>query len=154
MAPRDAAAARGASFRFWDKDRARVEQDVLEGVAFRVLQTESGRHDALLDFLLQTGLWAAATEMRPSGLKKDNGIPYTLRNGLECLRELAGMATPANCGPLFQDAYLLERIGFAVEKIERARAADHHIIDPESLLNHLARFTEADLEAAFYSTSG
>jgi len=166
MAPRDAAAAGGASFRFWDKDRVRVEQDaerayrVLEGVAFRVLETESGRHDVLLDFLLQTGLWEAATRMRPSGLKKDNGIPYPLLNGLECVRELAGMrnartvATPANCGPLFQDAYLLERIGFAVEKIERARAADHHIIDPESLLNHLARFTEADLEAGFLQHLG
>src|SRR5712691_12661685 len=157
MAPHDAAAAPaapGASFRVWDKDRVRVEQDVLEGVAFRVLETESGRHDALLDFLLQTGLWAAATEMRPTGLKKDNGIPYPLLNGLECVRELTGIATPANCGPLFQDPYLLERIGFAVEKIERARAADHHIIDPESLLNHLARFTEADLEAGFLQHLG
>jgi len=32
--------------------------------------------------------------MRPSGLKKNNGIPYRLLNGVECLREMAGMDTP------------------------------------------------------------
>src|SRR6266699_3754258 len=98
------------------KEWQRVEQDIVEGRPFEAFISERGRFDGMLDFLLRFGIWAAATEMRPSGLKKDNGIPYRLLNGVECLREMAGIDTPANCGPLLKDSYLLERIGFTAEK--------------------------------------
>lgn len=137
------------SFRLWEKNREGVEQEILAGGRFRVLETERGRYDAMLDFMLRTGLWAAATEMRPTGLKKDNGIPYRCLNGLECLREMAGIATPAECGPLLRDAYLLERVGFTAERVTRTSEQERNIIDPETLLNHLGRFQEADLEAGF-----
>ncbi len=143
------AAVGGESFRLWEKDRQRVEQDIVEGRAFEAFISERGRFDGMFDFMLRSGLWAAATEMRPSGLKKDNGIPYRLLNGVECLREMAGIDTPANCGPLLKDSYLLERIGFTAEKIESRLAQDRTVIDSESLLNHLDRFTEQDLEAGF-----
>ena len=139
----------GDSFRIWEKDRARVEQDIVEGRPFDAFVSERGRFDAMFDFMLRHGLWQAATEMRPSQLKKDNGIPYRLLNGVECLREMAGIDTPANCGPLLKDTYLLERIGFTAEKVASRLAQDRPVIDPESLSNHLARFTEADLETGF-----
>ena len=138
-----------SSFRFWEKNRERVAQDIVEGLPFQVWDTERGRFDAMLDFLLQSGLWTAASEMRPSGLKKENGIPYRLLNGVECLREMAGMDTPAHCGPLLKDAYLLERIGFTAEKIASRVQNDRTVIDSESLLNHLARFSQQDLGAGF-----
>ena len=139
----------GDGFRIWEKDRARVEQDIVEGRPFDAFVSERGRFDAMFDFMLRQGLWQAATEMRPSQLKKDNGIPYRLLNGVECLREMAGIDTPANCGPLLKDTYLLERIGFTAEKVASRLAKDRPVIDPESLSNHLARFTEADLETGF-----
>jgi hypothetical protein len=137
------------SFRIWEKDRPRVEQEIVEGRPFDAFVSERGRFDAMFDFMLRSGLWTAAAEMRPSGLKKNNGISYRLLNGVECLREMAGIDTPANCGPLLKDAYLLERIGFTAEKIEKRLAQDRTVIDPESLLNHLGRFTEQDLEIGF-----
>ena len=143
------AAVGGDSFRIWRKDRQRVEQDILEGRPFEAFISERGRFDGMLDFQLRTGLSGAAIEMRPSGLKKDNGIPYRLLNGVECLREMAGIDTPANCGPLLKDSYLLERIGFTAEKVESRLRNDRTVIDPESLLNHLDRFSEQDLEAGF-----
>jgi hypothetical protein len=149
-----AAAIGGDSFRVWEKDPARVAQDIVEGRPFDAFLSERGRFDAMFDFLLRSGLWTAATEMRPSGLKKDNGIPYRLLNGVECLREMAGIDTPANCGPLLQDSYLLERIGFTAEKIAERRAEDRTVIDPESLSNHLGRFTGQDLEAGFLQHVG
>src|SRR3989454_2554700 len=142
-------AVSGDSFRIWEKDRQRVEQDIVEGRPFDAFISERGRFDGMLDFLLKSGLWTAATDMRPSGLKKDNGIPYRLLNGVECLREMAGIDTPANCGPLLKDSYLLERIGFTAEKVESRLRNDQTVIDSESLLNHLGRFTEQDLEAGF-----
>lgn len=139
----------GDSFRIWEKDRQRVEQDIVEGKPFEAFLTERRRFDAMFDFMLRTGLWTAATAMRPSGLKKNNGIQYSLLNGVECLREMAGIDTPANCGPLLKDAYLLERIGFTAEKMQGRLRKDQTLIDPESLLNHLSRFSEQDLEAGF-----
>jgi hypothetical protein len=119
------------------------------GGRFQVWDTEQGRYDAMLDFMLRAKLWEAATEMRPARLKKDNGVPYQLLNGVECLREMAGIDTPANCGPLLKDAYLMQRIGFTAEKIAARQQQDRGVIDTETLLNHLSRFTEADLEAGF-----
>ncbi len=144
----------GDSYRLWEKDRQRVEQDIVAGLPFDAFLSERGRFDAMFDFMLQSGLWTAATQMRPSGLKKDNGIPYRLLNGLECLREMAGIDTPANCGPLLKDAYLLERIGFTAEKVESRLRNNHTVIDPESLLNHLSRFTAEDLETGFLQHMG
>jgi Transposase DDE domain len=138
-----------SAFRIWEKDRSRVEQDIVEGRPFQVWDTERGRFDAMFDFLLRSGLWDAATGMRPSGLKKDNGIGYPLLNGVECLREMAGIDTPANCGPLLKDPYLLERIGFTAERIHNCLAKDRGVVDTETLLNHLSRFTEKDLEGGF-----
>ena len=143
------AAAGSGSFRIWEKDRPRVEQEIVEGRPFEAFLSEQGRLDAMFDFMLRSRLWEAATGMRPSGLKKDNGIPYRLLNGVECLREMAGIDTPANCGPLLKDSYLLERIGFTAEKVESRLRNDQTVIDPESLLNHLGRFSEEDLEAGF-----
>src|SRR5947207_14880064 len=139
-------AVRTDSFRIWEKNRARVEQDIVEGRDFVAVGSARGRIDAMFDFLLRSGLWTAATEMRPAGLKKNNGISYRLLNGVECLREMAGIDTPANCGPLLKDAYLLERIGFTAEKVASRLRNDQTVIDSESLLNHLGRFTEQDLE--------
>jgi hypothetical protein len=138
-----------ADWRVWEKDRKRVEQEIVEGRPFQVWDTERGRFDALFDFLLRSGLWDAATGMRPSQLKKDNGIRYSLLNGLECLREMAGIDAPANCGPLLKDPYLLERIGFTAERIQNCLEKDRTVVDPETLLNHLHRFTEKDLESGF-----
>jgi hypothetical protein len=48
-----------SSFRVWPKDRAQVEKDIVEGRPFRVLESERGRYDAMLDFLLES------TEFQP-----------------------------------------------------------------------------------------
>ena len=69
-----AAAVSADSFHIWAKDRARVEQDIVEGRPFDAFVSERGRFDAMCDFMLRSGLWTAATEMRPSGRKKNNGI--------------------------------------------------------------------------------
>ena len=139
----------GDDWRVWQEERQRVEREIVEGGRFQVWDTERGRYDGMLDYMLRHGLWAAATGMRPAQLKKDNGVPYRLLNGVECLREMAGIDTPANCGPLLKDAYLMERIGFTAEKIAQRQAQDRGVIDTETLLNHLGRFTEADLEGGF-----
>jgi len=113
-------------FRIWEKDRPQVEREIVERHPFQIVDTERGRYGAMLDFMLRSGLWAAATGMPAIRAERDNGIRHPLLNGVECLREMPGMDTPAHCGPLLKDAYLLTRIGFTAEKIasRRARAGE------------------------------
>src|ERR1035437_1602941 len=58
----------GESVRIWEKDRARVAQDIVEGRPFDAFLSEPGRFDAMFGFRPRSGRWRAATEMRPSGL--------------------------------------------------------------------------------------
>jgi len=45
-------AVSGDSFRIWEKDRQRVEQDIVEGRPFDAFISERGRLDGMLDFML------------------------------------------------------------------------------------------------------
>ena len=56
----------------------------------------------------------------------------------------AGLETPAHSGPLLKGADWMERIGFTAEQVEAEPVQAENLIDPESLNNHRARFTEAD----------
>src|SRR5512132_3275128 len=56
------AAVSADSFRIWEKNRARVEQDIVEGGSFDAFVSERGRFDAIFDFMLRSELWTAATE--------------------------------------------------------------------------------------------
>src|SRR5713101_8329261 len=58
------AAVGGDSFRIWEKNRARVEQDIVEGRPFEAFISERGRFDAMFDFMLFFFNDTATTEMR------------------------------------------------------------------------------------------
>src|SRR5258708_36884745 len=86
----------GDSYRLWEKDRQRVEQDIVAGLPFDAFLRGRGGFDAMFGFMLQGGLGTAATQMRPSGLKKDNGVPHRLLNGLAGFGGVVGVDTPGN----------------------------------------------------------
>ncbi|MSO22537.1 MAG: hypothetical protein EXQ58_04635 [Acidobacteria bacterium] len=109
-------AAGPEGFRLWQKNRERTEEGMLAGAPFHNLESEPGQYDGLLDFRLQHGVWAAGTEMRYAESKTDNGIAFDVLNGLECLRERAGLETPAHGGPLLKGADWMERLGFTAEQ--------------------------------------
>ena len=114
LGPKMAAGPEG--FRLWQKNRERTEEGILAGAPFHILESEPGQYDGLLDFRLQHGVWAAGTEMRYAESKTDNGIAFDVLNGLECLRERAGLETPAHGGPLLKGADWMERLGFIAEQ--------------------------------------
>src|SRR5437870_13505341 len=100
MAPRDVtvpAVVDHSDLRFWLKDRARVEQEILDGNPFRVLGTDGVRHDAMIEFLLRGGLLGVALGVRASGLTKNLGFTYRCLLGLQCLFELVGIFSLPNC---------------------------------------------------------
>ena len=48
------AAVSADSFRIWEKDRPRVEQEIVEGRPFDAFVSEWGRFDAMFDFMLRS----------------------------------------------------------------------------------------------------
>src|SRR5438046_9035792 len=105
------AAVRADSFRIWEKNRARVEQDIVEGRPFDAFVSERGRFDAMFDFLLRSGLWTAATEMRPAGLKRNHGLSCRVLTGAGALPGMAGLGPPAHVGAPLTDGHLLGPLG-------------------------------------------
>src|SRR5437867_13366875 len=88
------AAVRADSFRVWEKNRARVEQDIVEGRPFEAFASERGGFDAMRGLLLRRRLWTAATELRPGALKRHSGICYRLLSGGQWLGGMAAIDSP------------------------------------------------------------
>lgn len=144
------AAARPAGFRTWMRDDPRVREAILAGEDVEVEASAYAANDFLLEFLMGSGLWEQLVSLRPAGLRKDNGKPWRAMNGLEILRELAGVERIARCGKVISDARLMAIAGFNAEEIARARRRDGLVVTPETLGNHLSRISPRDAVECFY----
>lgn len=136
--------------RTWLRDDPRVREAILAGEDVEVEASAYAANDFLVEFLMGSGLWEQLVSLRPAGLRKDNGKPWRAMNGLEILRELAGVERIARCGKVISDARLMAIAGFNAEEIARARRRDGLVVTPETLSNHLARISPRDAVASFY----
>lgn len=144
------AAARPAGFRTWLRDDPRVRDAISAGEDVEVEASAYAANDFLIEFLMGSGLWEKLVSLRPAGLRKDNGKPWRAMNGLEVLRELAGVERIARCGKVISDARLMAIAGFNAEEIARARRRDGLVVTPETLSNHLERIAPRDAVRCFY----
>lgn len=137
------------SYRAWVREDARCEEALLRGDPVEVALTAYGQNDFLLEFLMGSGLWATLVGMNPDRLHKENGKPWRALNGLQVLRELAGIGRVAHCGKVVRDTRLMMVAGFNVEAVERAARTVHGVIDTETLANHLGRISRASAARTF-----
>ena len=107
-------------FRTWVRDDAACEQALLRGDPVEVDLTGYGANDYLLEFLVGSGLWGTLTGMEPDRLRKENGKPWRALNGVQVLRELAGIGQISGCGKVIRDTRLMIAAGFNAEAITRA----------------------------------
>jgi len=136
-------------WRIWTRDEKACEEAIVSGVEVEAVPTSYGQNDFILQFLYQSGLWSVMSEMEPDRLRKGNGkFPRTL-NGVELIRELAGIDRIERCGKVLRDVQLMLRAGFNLEEVTRAVQKDRAIIDPETLSNHLARISPASAQWTF-----
>lgn len=144
------AMASPVGFRAWLRDDPRVRAAISAGEDVEVEASSYAENDFLIEFLMGSGLWEKLVSLRPAGLRKDNGKPWRAMNGLEILRELAGVERIARCGKVISDARLMAIAGFNAEEIARARKREGLVVTPETLSNHLERIAPQDAVACFY----
>lgn len=136
-------------YRVWYLDQEGCSQAIRAGKAVQADLTDYGGNDFVLEFLMGTGLWGVMTGMEPDGLKKGNGKPWRALNGVEVLRELAGVERVAHCGKIVRDTRLMRVAGFNAEAIRRAQARGQPVVDPETLANHLGRISPRSAARTF-----
>jgi hypothetical protein len=140
---------KGDLWRVWAHEQERCEQAIVRGESVEVMQTSYGENDFILHFLRDSGLWAVLAGMEADGLKRGNGKSPVNLNGVEMIRELAGVDRIQRCGKVLRDTRLMLEAGFNLEEIAKAKSKQKGVIDPETLSNHLARISLEAAQAAF-----
>lgn len=138
------------TWQLWREDKTAVEQQLAQGRPHEGHNSAFGDNDLIIGFLMVEGFWSVLTETKADLLKKDNGYPPRMLNGLCALCELAGVERIAQSGKVLGDEALLRLVGFQAEQIEAARAEGRLRVDPETLSNHLSRITEASVQHSWW----
>ena len=134
------------NWQLWREDKEAVAGKLEEGHQLEGHNSAFGDNDLIVGFLMVEGLWSVLVGTEADGLKKENGYPARILNGLWALCELAGVERIAQSGKVLGDEALLRMVGFQAEQIEEARAQGRLRVDPETLANHLGRISKASVD--------
>ena len=134
----------------WREDKATVAQQLERGEALEGHNSAFGDNDLIIGFLMVEGFWSVLVETQADLLKKENGYPARILNGLWALCELAGVERIAQSGKVLGDEALLRMVGFQAEQIDEARAQGRLRVDPETMANHLSRISEASAQKGWW----
>jgi hypothetical protein len=141
---------RGSGFwRLWLHQQEACEEAIARGEAVEAVPSGYGRNDFVLQFLKGSGLWSVMAGMEADRLRRANGKAAAALNGVEVIRELAGIERIQRCGKVLQDTRLMLEAGFNVEQVSRAAKRQGGVIDPETLSNHLARISPGSSQRTF-----
>ncbi|MCX6842021.1 MAG: transposase, partial [candidate division WOR-3 bacterium] len=140
---------RSGCFKVWLRNDAAVEQELLANHPVETELTGYGDNDSVLDYLIASGLWAILTGMKADGLKCRNGYLPAVLNGVEVIRELAGIGRIQQCGKVLSDTRLMMQAGFNLACLRRPAAGKGPVIDTETLANHLSRISPESAQRTF-----
>lgn len=138
------------TWQVWREDKAAVTRQLAMGLRHDGHNSAFGDNDLIIGFLMVEGFWSVLTETKADLLKKGNGYPPRMLNGLCALRELAGVERIAQSGKVLGDEALLRLVGFQAEQIEAARSDGRLRVDPETLSNHLSRISAASAQRSWW----
>lgn len=138
------------NWQLWREDKAAVAGELEEGNRLEGHNSAFGDNDLIVGFLMVEGFWSVLVGTEADGLKKENGYPARILNGLWALCELAGVERIAQSGKVLGDEALLRMVGFQAEQIEEARAQGRLRVDPETLANHLGRISQASVDRSWW----
>ena len=80
-----------STWQIWREDKAAVAQHLECGQALEGHNSAFGDNDLIIGFLMVEGFWSVLVETEADLLKKENGYPARILNGLWALCELAGV---------------------------------------------------------------
>jgi uncharacterized short protein YbdD (DUF466 family) len=128
-------------YQVWLRNDLAVEQALLANYPAETELTNYGENDSVLDYLMASGLWSILTGMEADGLKCGNGYRPSVLNGIEVIRELAGIGRIQHCRKILSDTRLMMQAGFNLARVNRATQAGRSVVDPETLANHMNRIS-------------
>ena len=137
------------TWQLWREDEEDLAARLAQGEDLEGYNSAFGDNDLIIGFLMVEGFWNVLVNTQADLLKKDNGYPPRILNGLWALCELAGIGRIANSGKVLGDGSLLRLVGVQAEEIEQAQAEGRLRVDPETLSNHLGRISEASVETSW-----
>jgi len=140
---------RSGCFKVWVRNDAAIVEGLLANRPAEAELTAYGDNDSVLDYLMESGLWRILTGMEADGLLCRNGYRPEVLNGVEVIRELAGIGRIQQCGKVLSDTRLMMQAGFNLARLSRAAARERSVIDTETLANHLARISPASAQRTF-----
>jgi len=140
---------RSGGFKVWLRDDAAVEKELLADRPAEAELTGYGSNDAVLDYLMDSGLWAILTGMEADGRKCRNGYRPEVLNGVEVIRELVGVGRIQQCGKVLSDTQLMMQAGFNLVCLSRAATDGRAVIDSETLANDLGRASPEPAQRTF-----
>lgn len=138
------------SWQLWHEDKAAVAQELETGRDLSGHNSAFGDNDLIVGFLMLEGFWSVLVGTEADLLKKENGYPARILNGLWALCELAGVERISQSGKVLGDEALLRMVGFQAEQIEEARVEGRLRVDPETMANHLGRISQASTERSWW----
>jgi len=138
------------TWQLWREDKAAVTRQLEEGLRHEGHNSAFGDNDLIIGFLMVEGFWSVLTGTKADLLKKENGYPPRMLNGLCALCELAGVERIAQSGKVLGDEALLRMAGFQAEQIEAARSDGRLRVDPETLSNHLSRISAVSAQRSWW----
>jgi len=141
------------ALKVWLRNEAEIEAAIAQGEEVEVVESAYGANEFILDFLKDSGLWDILTQMKPA-MKKDNGYPSPVILGTVVMKELLSIGKLAGMGKVITDGKLMADLGFSLERIKAAKAAQKGLIDLGTIRNHLKRIPRAESANALYGHVG
>ncbi|MFC1522741.1 transposase [Elusimicrobiota bacterium] len=138
------------TWQLWKEDKGAVARELSRGQELEGHNSAFGDNDLIIGFLMVEGFWSVLAETEADGLRKENGYPPRILNGLWALCELAGVERIAGSGKVLGDEALLRMVGFQAEQIERSRQEGRPRVDTETLSNHLGRISEDSVDKSWF----
>ena len=95
----------------WLRNEKEIEEAIINGEEVKVVESDFGANDFLIDFLKRWGLWDIITGMLVK-MGKNNGYLGKVILGILIIKELMAIRKIAGAGKIIKNGKLMADIGF------------------------------------------
>ena len=134
----------------WKKDNDHCSQLLKEGQELEADLSQYGQNDFYIEAMMELGLWDVMTDLYPNLLKKENGKPWKVMNGVIAIKELMRIGRISQCGKIIGDARLMTAAGFNMEEYAEKQHKEKDIVTTHTIRNHLKRIDKESGMHGFY----
>lgn len=134
----------------WTKDNNHCSDLLRQGQELEADLSQYGKNDFYIEAMMQLGLWDVMTNLYPNLLKKENGKPWKIMNGVVAIKELMRIGRLSECGKFLNDGRLMTAAGFNMEEYAAKQHKGKDIVTTCTIRNHLKRIDKESSMHGFY----